>query len=383
MNSHLNEMLMGTRLIRTTNSQQRENDRFYEINKEFSTLLAESAKAGAALTPITETLGVVGGMAIVASAAVFLVNPGYMKGDMLLGFAFVLLRLLPAVNMVYGLYGQTISLAGGIEQSERWLKVDQFPRRPFGKVAFTGFNRGLRLQNLTFDYPNGHRALKNVSFEIKYGEVTALVGGSGSGKTTIASLLLRLRQPTEGCILIDGQDYWDFTPESWHRNVAIVEQDAFLFSGTLYENVCYGLSGVSEDEVKLAIRRAHLEHVVNNMPDGLQTLIGERGVMLSGGQRQRLSIARALVRNPKLLILDEATSALDSISESQVQAALDEAAEGRSVLVIAHRFSTVRRAHKIVVMENGQVAEQGSWQELENRDGAFRRLLSASQKALI
>lgn len=383
VNTKLMEALGGTRLIRTTNSQERENQAFFSLNADFARVQKESMDATAALNPITESVGVVGGMTIVACAAIWLVQPGLMKAEMLLGFSFILLRLLPAIGMIYGLYGQTINLAGGVEQSEKWLTIDQYPERPFGKETFQGIKRSIRVQGLSYVYPNGMLALDNITLDIEAGQVTALVGGSGSGKSTLANVLLRLRPPSSGCVLVDGSDYWDFTPESWHRQVAVVDQECFLFQAPLADNIRYGWPEATKEDVLRAIRQAHLEHVVAEMPNKEETMIGERGSTLSGGQRQRMSIARAMVRNPNFLILDEATSALDSVSETQVQAAIDEAQEGRTVLIIAHRFSTIRRAHKIVVMEGGHIVEEGSWEELEQRQGAFYRLLNASQKALV
>ncbi|MHB8520754.1 MAG: ATP-binding cassette domain-containing protein [Limisphaerales bacterium] len=168
-----------------------------------------------------------------------------------------------------------------------------------------------------------------------------VVGASGSGKTTIANLLLRFRRPTTGHITVDGRDYWDFSAESWHCAVAVVEQEAFLFHDTMAQNIAYGFPEVSEEAVLDAVRLANLEDVVKALPDGLNTIVGERGMMLSGGQRQRLAIARALVRNPKILILDEATSSLDTLSERQVQAAPEKPTERRTILVITHRLSTI------------------------------------------
>ncbi|GAB4373914.1 MAG: ABC transporter ATP-binding protein [Bryobacter sp.] len=383
VNSHLIEILAGIRVVRNTNSQEKEIRSFLDRNHEFARLQRESMEATASLNPLTESLGILGGMAIVAFASVFLVQTGQMKGELLLGFGFLLLRLLPALTMIYGLYGQFLNLVGGVEQSERWLQVTQFPKRPFGKASFAGLERSIRVQGLSFAYSNGTPALDNVSFDIEAGKITALVGGSGSGKSTLAALLLRLREPSAGSILVDGVNHWDFTPTSWHRGVSVVEQEAFLFRGTLRDNITYGLTNIPDEQVWEAIRQAHLEKVVQELPDGLDTIVGERGATLSGGQRQRMSIARAIVRDPKLLILDEATSALDSVSEAQVQEAIEAAQAGRTVLIIAHRFSTIRRAHKIVVMDKGRVAEQGTWDELESRKGEFTRLLAASQRALV
>lgn len=377
------ETLNGIRVIRSTNSQQTEIENFRELNRECSRIQQESMAATAVLNPITETVGVAGGMVLIGSASLWLVQPGLMRPEMLMGFAFLLVRMLPVLTQTYGLLGQMVNLTGGIEQAEKWLAIPQFPRRSFGKKHFNGIEKSIFVKNLHYSYPNGTPALRGVNIEIEAGKVTALVGGSGSGKTTLASILLRLREPSAGCILVDGEDYWDYSPESWHGSLGVVEQEAFLFHTSLLENVRYGFPQATESDVWKAIRMAHLERVVQSLPDGLHTIVGERGATLSGGQRQRMSIARALTRNPKLLILDEATSALDSVSEAQVQAAIEEAQAGRTVVVIAHRFSTIRRADKIVVMEEGRVMEQGSWAELERRNGHFARLLRAAQETLV
>ena len=208
-----------------------------------------------------------------------------------------------------------------------------------------------------------------MDFEIRAGQTVALVGTSGSGKSTLASLLLRLRVPTAGRITVDGRDYWEFSPESWHRSIALVEQDAFLFHGTLRENVLYGWQHVTEGAIERAVAAANLAEMVASLPAGLDTLVGERGALVSGGQRQRIAIARAIVRDPGILVLDEATSHLDSVSEQLVQQALVNAARGRTTVVIAHRLSTIRDADWIVVFEHGRVVEQGTWESLQALKG--------------
>jgi ABC-type multidrug transport system fused ATPase/permease subunit len=187
--------------------------------------------------------------------------------------------------------------------------------------------------------------------------------------------LLRLRQLTAGRITVDGQDYWEYSAASWHRAIGVVEQEAYLFHDTMAHNIAYGFSEATPQAIQAAVKLAHLEDLVAGLPDGLDTVVGERGALLSGGQRQRLAIARALVRNPQILILDEATSALDSVSERQVQIALEEAMARRTVLVIAHRLSTIRNADHIVVLDKGRVVEQGTWDQLQQNQGPFARLL--------
>ncbi|HMO66914.1 MAG TPA: ATP-binding cassette domain-containing protein, partial [Verrucomicrobiota bacterium] len=285
------------------------------------------------------------------------------------------LRMLPALNQLYHVQGSILFYSGSIKEVERWLGLPSYPGQPFGTVEFSDLHEGVRFVDVRLKYDNGKEALKGVSFEVPAGQTVALVGASGSGKSSAASLLLRLRTPTGGKILVDGTDYWEFTAPSWHRAVAVVEQEAFLFHDTLAANVAFGLDNVSEAEIERALRLANLMDVVRGLPEGLRTVVGERGATLSGGQRQRLAIARALVRNPQILILDEATSALDSVSERLVQAALESATRDRTTLVIAHRLSTIRHAHRIVVLAEGAVAEQGTWEELVAREGAFAELL--------
>jgi ABC-type multidrug transport system fused ATPase/permease subunit len=328
---------------------------------------------------MTETAGVIGGMSLIACAHQLLVRPGLMSTEVLLGFAVILLRLLPVVNQLYALHGQMLYLGGAANTVVQWLQLPVFPRQPFGNREFTTVVGSIQFQDLCYTYTTGTIALDRASFSVPAGKTVALVGGSGSGKSTIAALLLRLRQPSGGHILIDGQDYWSYSAECWHRLVAVVEQESFLFHDTIANNIAYGYPNATPEAIRRAVRLAHLEDFIECLPNGLDTIVGERGAMLSGGQRQRIAIARALVRDPKILILDEATSALDSISERQVQAALEEARCGRTVLVIAHRFSTIQWADSIVVLEGGRVVEQGSWEDLHRAEGAFQSLLTASQ----
>jgi subfamily B ATP-binding cassette protein MsbA len=298
-----------------------------------------------------------------------------MLSSYLLAYGFVLLRLLPLLNQLYQLQGHLLYLAGGSQEVQSWLDRPEYPRRPFGTTEFTGLRHELRFERVTYKYPNGARALADVSFSVPRGGTVAIVGRSGSGKSTLTALLLRLRPPTSGTVRVDGRDYWEFTPESWHRATALVEQDAFLFHGTLRENIVYGCPHASDVELRRAVSIANLDDVVNALPQGLDTVVGERGVMISGGQRQRIAIARAVIRNPSILILDEATSHLDPVSEQLVQQALHNASQGRTTIIIAHRLSTVREADRLIVLEHGTVAEEGTWESLDASGGVFHRLV--------
>jgi subfamily B ATP-binding cassette protein MsbA len=371
----LEQSFAGVRVVRATNAQDAEIARFRAVNSEQAASDEAMTRAHGLLLPLTETLGVVGAMAVVACAYVFFVRPGHMLSSYLLSFGFVLLRLLPLLNTLYSMQGHLFYVAGGIREVERWLTTPVYPLRPFGTVDFHGLRDALRLEGVSYTYGTGTAALRDVDFHVRAGQTVAIVGSSGSGKSTLASLLLRLRVPSAGQITVDGVNYWQLSAESWHRSIALVEQDAFLFHGTLRENILYGWQHVTDGAIERAIAAANLTDMVAALPAGLETLVGERGSMVSGGQRQRIAIARAIVRDPGILVLDEATSHLDSVSEQLVQQALSNAARGRTTIVIAHRLSTIRDADWIVVFEHGRIIEQGTWASLQAAKGAFDRLV--------
>ena len=221
--------------------------------------------------------------------------------------------------------------------------------------------------------------LDGFTLDIRPGEQVALVGASGAGKSTVAALLLRFREPTAGDLLIDGKPIASFPLTDYRNRLAYVPQEVILFGGDIRENIGYGRPGASDAEIEDAARRAHALDFIRGFPEGFGTRVGERGVQLSGGQRQRIAIARAILRNPDLLVLDEATSALDTASEFEVQAALHELMRGRTSLVIAHRLSTVRAANRIAVLEAGKVVEVGSHEALMEAGGAYRRLVERQE----
>lgn len=244
-------------------------------------------------------------------------------------------------------------------------------------VKLTAVKGDVQFHNVSFDYGDGKLVLKNVNLHARPGEMIALVGHSGAGKSTLVSLIPRFYDPTSGTVTVDGHDLKDVTQESLRQHIAVVFQDTFLFATTIRENIRFGRPDATDEEVEAAARAANAHEFIIQLPQGYDTQVGERGVNLSGGQRQRIAIARAILRNPRILILDEATSSLDSESEAAVQEALERLLQGRTCFVIAHRLSTVLKADKIAVLERGKIVEFGRHEELLASSGTYRRLYEA------
>jgi len=289
-------------------------------------------------------------------------------------FLYALIKTYEPIKRLTGVHNAYEQAVGASEQVFHYLDIQPDIHDEPGASPLPRFEHEIEFEDVEFDYEEAVPLLRNINLRIPRGEVVAIVGSSGAGKTTLASLIPRFFDATRGRILIDGHDIRHVKVNSLRAQIGIVTQETILFNDTAYNNICYGSQPRNEGAVWEAARAALAEDFILEMPEGYQTVIGERGQRLSGGQRQRIAIARALLKNPPILILDEATSELDTESELLVQRALSNLMTGRTVLVIAHRLSTVRRAERIIVLDHGTIGEIGSHEDLMNRGGIYQRL---------
>lgn len=363
------ELVNGIRTIQTFSSQDFERQRYYQASDEVVASATFAAKKIVLIKPLAEAIAttILIGM-IIVGMTVFVVN-GSLNVAELLTFLFILFRLVPALKELNGDFAQLSSYKGSIQNIQTLLETDDKPYVLDGDRPFPGLQKAIEIVDVDFAYEPGAPVLEQVTLTIPKGQTVALVGSSGSGKSTLADLIVRLYDPSSGRILVDGIDFARFDLHSLRSRMAVVSQDTFIFNATVRENIAYGLPDATDEEIVLAAGRSNAIEFIRALPDGLDTGLGDRGVRLSGGQRQRIAIARAILRNPEILILDEATSALDSVSEKLIQDSLERLSVGRTVITIAHRLSTIVKADKVVVLEAGKVVEQGSYDELIQRQG--------------
>ena len=375
-NARLEETIGGIRVVKAFTNEQHERSLFAEDNAAYRTTKLEAYRI-MALTHSSSYLSMRLTQLVVMVAGSYYVINGTLSAGGFVAFLLlvnVFFRPIQQINQIIELYPR--GLAGFGRFQELLANEPDIVDRP-GAVSVDHLHGDIVFENVSFAYSSRLPVLEDVDLDIAAGETVAFVGPSGAGKTTIASLLPRFYEVAEGRITIDGSDIRDLTMASLRAQIGIVQQDVFLFAGTLRDNIAYGRLGAGDDEIMAAARRAQLDELIAGLPAGLDTVVGERGVKLSGGQKQRLSIARIFLKNPPILILDEATSALDTETERAIQEALEELSKGRTTLVIAHRLATVQHADRIVVVDAGRVVEQGRHDELLRYGGIYRRLHEA------
>ena len=374
MVSILDESLSGIKVIKSYNATNYIRRKFMEFNAQFSRLMLSMAKRQQLASPMSEALG----LTAVSVLIVFggsLVMSGSLTAGGFVGFIAVFSQI---TRPVRSFIDQFANVNQGIAAGERIFEVlDSQPEiqdKPDAKVL-DGLHDKIEFRDVHFSYDSTKEVINGISFDIKRGQTVALVGPSGGGKSTLSELIPRFYDPTSGDILIDGVSIKEYTQDSLRAHMSIVAQDTILFNDSIENNIAMGRQGATHEEIMQAARVANAHDFIMECPAGYETNIGDRGAKLSGGQRQRLSIARAVLKNPEILILDEATSALDTESEKLVQEALNSLLEGRTSIVIAHRLSTIHNADKIIVIDKGKIAEQGTHAELMARNGIYAKLI--------
>ncbi|WP_183752785.1 ABC transporter ATP-binding protein [Pseudochelatococcus contaminans] len=375
-NARIEENVGGIRVVQAFANEEHERRLFADDNDAYRSTKLQAYKVMAASTSLSY-LSMRFVQIVVMLAGSFFVVRGELSAGGFVGFLLlvnVFFRPIDKINAVIETYPKGFA---GFQRYVQFLDTRPDIQDKPGAVDVPALRGAIRYDNVVFSYhPGGRSVLDGIDLTINPGETVAFVGPSGSGKTTICSLLPRFYEVGSGAISVDGIDIRDMTLNALRRNIGIVQQDVFLFAGTIRENVAYGRLDASEADIREAVRRARLSELVESLPEGLDTVVGERGVRLSGGQKQRIAIARIFLKNPPILILDEATSALDTETERAIQQSLNELSQGRTTLVIAHRLATIAHADRIAVVRDGRVVEEGRHADLLALNGVYRRLYS-------
>ena len=361
-------------------SEGQEEEKFRAANEQFKGAKRDYYKAMATYHAGLEFALPAMNVLTVAAGGFFI-----MRGEMdfvdLVAFTLYISTFLTPVRKLAAFVEQFLNGMAGFKRFVELMRVEPAVKDAPDAREMEAAKGDILVDDVSFHYDGGPAVLDHVSIHIPQGETVAVVGPSGGGKSTLCQLIPRFYDVTGGRILVDGQDVREVTQRSLRQNIGIVQQDVFLFAGTILDNIRYGRPDATEAEVIDAAKRAEIYADIMAMPDGFHTYVGERGVMLSGGQKQRVSIARIFLKNPPILILDEATSALDSVTEARIQSAFDELAKGRTTLIIAHRLSTIRSANRIIV-DGNHILEEGAHEELLARGGEYAQLYNAQRRVI-
>ncbi len=373
MSTLIEEVISGIRIVKSFVQTQREETRFAAQVEQTLALTMRKAGVMAVFIPAISLLTFSAAAAVLWYGGRQVIDGSVSPGDL---FAFVLFAgiLIGPFSSAARVFAQIREAQGATQRVFEILDTGSEVSDSPTATTLSSVSGHIRAEHIGFSYDPRQPVLADISFEAKPGELVAIVGPTGAGKTTVMNLLHRFYDPTEGHITIDGHDLRQVTMDSWYRQIALVPQETILFGGTILDNIRYGDEKATQEEVVAASRAAHAHDFIMSFPDQYQTIVGEKGINVSGGQRQRIAIARAIVKNPRILLLDEATSALDSESERLVQEALEQLMKGRTTFVIAHRLTTIQRADRILVLNKGRLVETGTHAELMDHKGLYQYL---------
>ena len=381
INGQLESSISGMRTAKAFASEDQEDEKFRASNEQFKGAKRGYYQAMATYHAGLEFVLPVMNVLTVAAGGFFI-----MRGELdfvdLVTFTLYISTFLTPVRKLAAFVEQFLNGMAGFKRFVELMRVEPAVKDAPDAREMEAARGDILVEDVSFHYEDGPAVLDHVSIHIPQGETVAVVGPSGGGKSTLCQLIPRFYDVTGGRILVDGQDVREVTQRSLRHNIGIVQQDVFLFAGTIMDNIRYGRPDATEAEVVDAARRAEIYDDIMAMPGGFQTYVGERGVMLSGGQKQRVSIARIFLKDPPILILDEATSALDSVTEARIQSAFDELARGRTTLIIAHRLSTIRSANRIIVVDENHILEEGTHEELLAKGGEYAQLYNAQKRVV-
>lgn len=378
LNARIEDSLLGNKVVRAFANEKVEIDKFDRDNQEFLKIKRQTYKYMAAFQNTIRIFDGLMYVVVIVAGGIFMIK-GLIKPADLVAYTMYVSTLLTTIRRIIEFAEQFQRGMTGIERFSELMeaKIDIFDEE--GAKPIQDVKGEVTFKNVSFEYPDDHtQVLSDINLTIKPGEKVALVGPSGGGKTTLCSLIPRFYDPTEGEILLDGQNIKNVTLESLRSNIGVVQQDVYLFSGSVYENIAYGKTDATREEVIQAAKMAGAHEFIMELKDGYDTYVGERGVKLSGGQKQRISIARVMVRSPKLVILDEATASLDNESEHLVAESLDKLAAGRTTITIAHRLTTVHGADRILVLSGNHIVEEGNHETLMEKRGIYYQLYTSS-----
>ena len=367
------EFIQGIRTVQAFAGQNFERQRCDRANSEIVQAMNKAMVIRALVEPLSEGAGILMLLGILITGFAWLIPNGYLQSASFLTFLVVLLRITPIIRQLNAIRARLSNLHGSFDNIQQLLKTDDKPYLVNGTAQFTKLKQAIRFVDVDFAYDANELVLEQISLTIPRGKTVALVGGSGAGKSTLADLIPRFYDPTKGKITIDGLNLRKLDTNSLRQRLSVVSQNTFIFNASVRDNIAYAMATVDETAIREAAKFANALEFIDQMPEGFDTQLGDRGVRLSGGQRQRIAIARALLRDPDILILDEATSALDSVSERLIQESIEKLSVGRTVIAIAHRLSTIAKADKVVVLEKGRIVEQGTYQELLQQRGQLWR----------